>query len=57
MDCARAYKGQTTDKDDFIKNKQAYYQKIGWTKRGRPMSSVLKKLGLKDVDKALKRQV
>jgi aldehyde:ferredoxin oxidoreductase len=49
------YKGQTTDKADFLENKQRYFRKIGSTNRGIPKSSELQKLGVEDVDNALKR--
>ena len=47
------YKGSTTNKADVEKRKQEYYDAIGWDNNGIPKSSVLRKLGLADVDKAL----
>ena len=47
------YKGQTTDREFVEQRRLEYYEAIGWDKNGIPKSSVLKKLGLKDVDKAL----
>ncbi|MBL7118707.1 aldehyde ferredoxin oxidoreductase [Candidatus Bathyarchaeota archaeon] len=46
-------KGQTTDREFVEQRRLEYYEAIGWDKNGIPKSSVLKKLGLKDVDKAL----
>jgi len=47
------YKGSTTDRQEIEKRRQEYYKAIGWDQAGIPESSVLKKLGLHDVAKAL----
>jgi len=49
------YKGKTTDRKTFEEMRKQYYEAIGWDERGIPKSSVLKDLGLEDVDKALER--
>ncbi|MEM3716344.1 MAG: aldehyde ferredoxin oxidoreductase C-terminal domain-containing protein [Candidatus Bathyarchaeia archaeon] len=47
------YKGKTTDRKVFEDMRKQYYEAIGWDERGIPKSSVLRELGLEDVDKAL----
>ena len=47
------YKGFATRREDMDQKKAQYYKAIGWDKKGIPKPSVLKKLGLNDVDKAL----
>lgn len=49
------YKGVTTDKDEVQRRRKEYYEIIGWDERGVPKSKVLRKLGLLDVDEALRR--
>jgi len=49
------FKGSTTDKEEVERRKREYYEAIGWDKNGIPKSSVLRKLGLYDVDKDLDR--
>ena len=49
------YKGKTVDKTRFEEDKKKYYQAMGWDETGFPKSKTLKKLGLIDVDKALKK--
>lgn len=49
------FKGLTTDKEEVERRKREYYEAIGWDKNGIPKSSVLRKLGLYDVDKDLDR--
>jgi len=49
------YKGKTTQKAMVQKYKRRYYKEAGWDKNGIPESENLRKLGLEDVDKALKR--
>jgi aldehyde:ferredoxin oxidoreductase len=47
------YKGSAASKENIGKRKLEYYKAIGWDNSGIPKSSVLKKLGLPDVNKAL----
>nr|MDO8133254.1 aldehyde ferredoxin oxidoreductase C-terminal domain-containing protein [Candidatus Njordarchaeum guaymaensis] len=49
------YKDKTVNKIKFEKEKRRYYRAVGWDRNGIPKSEILKKLGLSDVDKALKR--
>ena len=49
------YKGQTTDRDEVERRRREYYEAVGWDENGIPKSSVLKKLRLLDVNKALDR--
>ncbi|MFQ6095646.1 MAG: aldehyde ferredoxin oxidoreductase family protein [Candidatus Bathyarchaeia archaeon] len=49
------YKGQTTDKKEVERRRHEYYEAIGWDENGIPKSTVLKKMDLLDVDKALDR--
>jgi aldehyde:ferredoxin oxidoreductase len=49
------YKGKTTDKAAVAEYKNRYYKAVGWDKNGVPTAKILRKLGLKDVEKALKR--
>jgi len=49
------YKGKTTDKALVEERKKEYYKAIGWDERGIPKSESLRKLGLEDVDRALRR--
>jgi aldehyde:ferredoxin oxidoreductase len=49
------YKGKTTDKTAVKKYKNRYYKAVGWDKNGIPTSKILKKLGLTDVEKILKK--
>ena len=49
------YKGKTVYKRRFGKDKKRYYEAVGWDENGIPTSENLKKLGLKDVDKALEK--
>ena len=48
-------KGKTTDESKVEEDKKKYYEEAGWSKDGIPRSETLKKLGLEDVDKALKK--
>ena len=47
------YKGSAADREEIKRRRQEYYEAIGWDERGIPKSSVLRKLGLPDVDRAL----
>ncbi len=47
--------GRTTDRDKVAEMKVEYYKRVGWTRRGKPRKTVLKKLGLQDVSKSLRR--
>jgi aldehyde:ferredoxin oxidoreductase len=49
------YKGKTTDRRTFEEMRKQYYEAIGWDDKGIPKSSVLRELGLEDVDKALEK--
>jgi aldehyde:ferredoxin oxidoreductase len=49
------YKGKAADKADVEEYKNRYYRAVGWDKNGVPTAKILRKLGLKDVEKALKR--
>ncbi|RJS91539.1 aldehyde ferredoxin oxidoreductase [Candidatus Bathyarchaeota archaeon] len=49
------YKGKTTDRKVVEEMKKQYYEAIGWDENGIPKSEVLRKLGLKDVDKVLEK--
>ena len=49
------FKGKTTDKKVVEEMKKQYYSTIGWDERGIPKSDVLRKLGLEDVDKAMRK--
>jgi aldehyde:ferredoxin oxidoreductase len=48
-------KGKAPDRDAIREDVQKYYEAMGWDKNGVPKYEVLKKLGLEDVAKALKR--
>ena len=47
------FKGSVTDKEEVERRRREYYEAIGWDENGIPKSSVLKKLDLLDVDRAL----
>jgi aldehyde:ferredoxin oxidoreductase len=49
------YKGKTVDKAKVEEDKRRYYKAVGWDKNGVPKSEILRKLGLKDVDRALEK--
>jgi len=49
------YKGKTTDRAAVEEYKNKYYEAVGWDRNGIPTSEILIKLGLEDVDKALKK--
>jgi len=51
------YAGKTVDKKEFEKSKKDYYRAVGWDQYGVPKSSVLKRLGLEDVDRVLKEKL
>jgi aldehyde:ferredoxin oxidoreductase len=51
------YKGQTTSKEDFLTKKKMYFKKIGWTQKGRPRSSELRRLGLTDLNRILRKRL
>ncbi|MGA3191428.1 MAG: aldehyde ferredoxin oxidoreductase C-terminal domain-containing protein [Candidatus Bathyarchaeia archaeon] len=50
-------KGKTADRAAVEEYKQRYYTAVGWDENGIPTSEILTKLGLKDVDKALKKRI
>jgi aldehyde:ferredoxin oxidoreductase len=49
------YKGKATSKAGVKRYKERYYKVVGWDRNGVPTSTVLKKLGLQDVDRALNK--
>ena len=49
------YKGKTTDRKVVEEMKRQYYEAIGWDENGIPKSEVLRRLGLKDVDRVLEK--
>jgi aldehyde:ferredoxin oxidoreductase len=49
------YKGKAADKAAVEEYKRRYYRAVGWDKNGVPTPRILRKLGLEDVEKALKR--
>lgn len=49
------YKGKAASKAGVKRYKERYYRAVGWDRNGVPMSTVLKKLGLQDVDRALNK--
>jgi len=50
-------KGKAADKKEVEKMKAEYYKAVGWDRKGIPTTRMLKKLGLEDVDKVLKKKV
>jgi aldehyde:ferredoxin oxidoreductase len=48
------YKGKATQRMEVEEAKRKYYAEAGWDEKGIPKSDALRKLGLRDVDKALK---
>jgi aldehyde:ferredoxin oxidoreductase len=49
------YKGKATDRAAVEKYRNRYYEAAGWDENGTPKPETLRKLGLKDVDKALEK--
>jgi aldehyde:ferredoxin oxidoreductase len=49
------YKGKAADKTSVKESVQKYYEEAGWDENGVPKSETLKKLGLGDADKALRK--
>jgi aldehyde:ferredoxin oxidoreductase len=49
------YKGKTVDRASVRESVQKYYEEAGWDENGVPKSEILKKLGLRDVDQALRK--
>jgi len=52
-----ALKGAKLDRAKYGKMLQTYYEKRGWDERGIPRKTTLKKLGLEDVARQLKKSV
>jgi aldehyde:ferredoxin oxidoreductase len=50
------YKGKVTDHKEEEKDKKEYYSIMGWDEKGIPTSETLKKLGLQEVDKVLRKK-
>jgi len=51
------YKGRAPKKKEVEKMNAEYYQAVGWDEKGIPTSETLKKLGLENVDKVLKKKL
>ena len=49
------YKGKTADRAEVEEYKNRYYRAVGWDRNGIPTAKILRKLGLKEVEKALER--
>lgn len=49
------YKGKTANKVRIRESIREYYESAGWDENGIPKSETLKKLGLKNVDVALRK--
>jgi len=49
------YKGKAADRASVRESVQEYYEEAGWDESGVPKSETLKKLGLGNVDKALRK--
>lgn len=49
------YKGRKTDKSLVETKRQSYFQTLGWDNRGIPTTETLEKLGLKDLESAMKK--
>jgi aldehyde:ferredoxin oxidoreductase len=49
------YKGKTVDRASVRESVQNYYEEAGWDENGVPKSEILKKLGLRNVDQALRK--
>ena len=49
------YKGKTTDRDQVVIRRAAYFETTGWDERGIPTTETLNRLGLGDVDKAMSK--
>jgi len=49
------YKGKTADRAAVEEYKNRYYRAVGWDRNGIPTAKILKKLGLREVEKALER--
>ena len=49
------YKGKAADKAEVKEYKHRYYKAVGWDRNGIPTAKILRKLGLRDVEKALER--
>jgi len=48
-------KGKAADRTSVRESVQKYYEEIGWDENGVPKHDILKKLGLEDVDKTLRK--
>ncbi|MFB0543463.1 MAG: aldehyde ferredoxin oxidoreductase C-terminal domain-containing protein, partial [Candidatus Bathyarchaeia archaeon] len=49
------YKGKAADRKEMEEMRKNYYETIGWDENGIPSSEDLKRLGLEDVDRVLKK--
>ena len=49
------YKGKTTDRELVKTKRSTYFDTVGWDARGIPTRETLERLGLGDVDKAMRR--
>jgi len=51
------YAGKTVDRARFEDLKKEYYEAVGWDENGIPKSEVLRRLGLEEADRILKKKV
>jgi aldehyde:ferredoxin oxidoreductase len=49
------YKGRTTDRELVDQKTQSYFETLGWDEKGVPKKETLGKLGLGDVEPAMKK--
>jgi aldehyde:ferredoxin oxidoreductase len=49
------YKGRTVERDLFERDRQKYYQLVGWDEDGVPRPETLRRLGLESVEKKLRK--
>jgi len=49
------WKGRTTDRELVEKKRAAYFETLGWDERGIPTKETLDKLGLSDLEPAMKK--
>ena len=49
------YKGKTTDRKLVNQKRQAYFETLGWDEKGIPTEETLKRLGLGDLEQAMKK--
>jgi len=49
------WKGKTTDRERVETRRLAYFETLGWDERGIPKKETLERLGLGDVEAAMKK--